>query len=360
MSNKNKAAAAAKTAEGVSAAAAAAAQKEVSNASTAATTAPVEKPASKPIVPVDVQELGTAVSVTPYKSTAVAEFGNKFLVSLVMQAGAEEEAQKLLNAAGEAKQFLSFEMTRAIFDLSVKFEDDGKNAIDVYSVFGEAKDVEKLNNRVLIKMGVLKKEISDDDTVKYVWTDEGIENLYSYTKALKDANPAEYDRRFNNRKRLNMRLNEAYRATAILRDQGLSTDDLFYSEDDNGSMVPTIRNAPKAVGGEAGIVQMNQRKPVKGATLSPTMSSLVKLANDKHKAPKGDRADKGENRSGEAKLGIDDETFGRMVNTLRQAISAQENVFTADMVKHIKALYDFLEPVTKIAPTAPVAAKPTE
>lgn len=302
----------------------------------------------KPITPVEPEQLGSSsLSLTPYQSTAVAEFGNKFMASLVMQAAAEEEAQKLLNAAGEAKQYLSFEMTRAVFDLSIKHE-EGKDAVDIYAVFGEARDVEKLNTRVLIHMGVLRREIGDDDNVRYVWTDPSIEKLYSYTKDLKEKDQSEYDRRFNNRKRLNMRLNEAYRAAAILRDQGLTTDDLFYSEGENGDMVPTIRNAPKAVGGETGIVQMNSRKPVKGATLSPTMSSLVKLANDKHKAPKGDRNDKGENRQGEAKLGMDDETFGRMVNTLRQAIQTQEGQFSEAMLKHIKALAIFIEPLTKL------------
>lgn len=300
---------------------------------------------AKEIVAVEPSSLGS-LALRPYQSQSLAEFGNSFMASLVAAAAMEEEAQKALNAAGEAKQYLSFEMTRAVFDLSVKHE-EGKDAVDIYAVFGEAKDVEKLNTRVLIHMGVLRKEIDDDDNVRYVWTDPAVEKLYSYTKALKEKDAAEYERRFNNRKRLNMRLNEAYRATAILRDQGLSTDDLFYSEDDNGNMVPTIRNAPKALGGETGIVQMNQRKPVKGATLSPTMSSLVKLANEKHKAPKADRNDKGEKREGEAKLGMTDEAFGRIVNTLRQAITTQEGNYTEEMKKQIKSLHAFLEPIAK-------------
>ena len=319
--------------------------KEVENKPEAA------KPEPKPIVPVEANSLGS-LALTPYKPNAIAEFGNKFMTSLVMQAAAEEEAQKALSAAGEAKQYLSFEMTRAIFDLSLKHE-EGKDAVDIYAVFGAPGDVEKLNTRVLIHMGVLKREIGEDDTVKYVWTDPSIEKLYSYTKKLKEEDENEYNRRFNNRKRLNMRLNEAYRAAAILRDQGLTTDDLFYSEDEVGNMVPTIRNAPKALGGEVGIIQMNQKKPVKGATLSPTMSSLVKLANDKHKAPKADRNDKGENREGEAKLGMTDEAFGRIVNTLRQAITSQEGKYTEEMIKHVKALYQFIEPIAKY--TAPPA-----
>lgn len=312
-----------------------------------ASTPAAEPAAPKPIVPVAPPTNAGSLELTPYSENAVAEFGNKFMFTLVAQAGAEEEAQKLMAAAGEAKQYLSFEMTRAVFDLSVKHE-EGKDAVDVYSVFGNAKDVQKLNTRILVHMGVLRREIAEDDTVQYAWTDDLIKNLYEYSEELKKSDLEEYTRRFNNRKRLNMRLNEAYRAVAILRDQGLSTDDLFYSEAEDGSMVPTIRNAPKAIGGDEGVIQMNARKPVKGATLSPTMASLVKLANEKHKSePKGDRADKGEQRKGEAQLGMNDEAFGRIVNTLRNAISAQEGEFTEDMKKQIKALYEFLSPLVK-------------
>ena len=330
-----KAAAEAKLAEAKAAAAKAAAEKEAAAKARAAT-------------PVDPPTAAGSLEIVPYATNAVAEFGNKFLFSLVAQAGAEEQAQKLAAAAGEAKQYLSFEMTRAVFDLSVKHE-EGKDAIDVYAVFGNAKDVGKLNTRVLLHMGVLKREIAEDDTIQYAWTDPAIEEMYSYTEELKKANAEEYTRRFNNRKRLNMRLNEAYRAVAILRDQGLSSDDLYYSEAEDGSMVPTIRNAPKAIGGDDRVVQMNARKPVKGATLSPTMSSLVKLANDKHKASdrQDDRNDKGEQRKGEAQLGMNDEAFGRIVNTLRNAITAQEGTFTDDMKKHIKALHEFLSPLVK-------------
>lgn len=310
-------------------------------------TAKQPEPAPRSFTPVDPPSNAGSLSLTPYQPNSVAEFGNKFMLTLVAQAGAEEEAQKLMAAAGEAKQYLSFEMTRAVFDLSVKHE-EGKDAIDVYSVFGNAKDVAKLNTRVLVHMGVLKREIAEDDTVQYAWTDENIQSLYEYTEDLKKANLEEYTRRFNNRKRLNMRLNEAYRAVAILRDQGLSIDDLFYSEAEDGSMVPTIRNAPKAIGGDDGIIQMNARKPVKGATLSPTMSSLVKLANEKHKAePKAERADKGEQRKGEAQHGMSDEAFGRIINTLRGAIQAQEGEFTEEMKKQIKALHEFLSPLVK-------------
>jgi hypothetical protein len=311
------------------------------------TTKKVEEKAEevkKEIIPVEPEKFGS-LTLKPYNENAVADFGNSFVFSLVAAAGMEAAAQAALAAAGEAKQYLGFEMTRAIFDLATKHK-DGKDAIDVYNVFGEAKDVERLNTRVLMHLGVVTKEIDEDDNVVYNWTDKKIESLYKYTKELKEKDKEEHDKRFNNRKRLNARLSDAYKAVAILMDNKLSPDDLFYSEDpESGAMLPTIRNAPKEIGGTEKVIQLGARKPVSGADLSPTMSSLINLANKKHKEPKTDRADKGEKREGEAKMGMTDEAFGNIVNTLRRAITAQEGVFTADMQKQIKNLKSFIDPI---------------
>lgn len=284
--------------------------------------------------------MSTEIALATYDSKNVAAFGNKFMFSLVAQAAAEEEAQKLQATAAEAKTFLSFEMTRAIFDLAERHED-----IDVYAVFGKAKDVEKLNTRVLVHMGVLKREITKDDDVIYVWTDENIRNLYEYSTELKESDQAEYNRRFNNRKKLNMRLSEAYKAVAALKDQKLSATDLYYSENEAGEQVPTINNAPKEIAGESkdGKVQLGSRKPIVGAQMSPTMSSIVKLAEKKHKpeaSSSNDRPDKGEDRSGVAKIAMTDEDFGAVVNTVKRAMTAQEGQFTAEMIKHLKGLVE--------------------
>ncbi len=279
----------------------------------------------------------TELALTVYEPKSVAEFGNKFMFSLVAQAAAEEEAQKLVATAGEAKTFLSFEMTRAIFDLTERHED-----VDVYAIFGKSKDVEKLNTRVLMHMGVLKREITKDDDIVYTWSDPSIEALYSYTKELQDEDKNEYTKRFNNRKRLNARLSEAYKAVAALKDNGLKPGDLTYSENENGENVPTINNAPKEIAGDnkGGVVQLGSRKPIVGAQLSPTMASIVKLAENKHKEPKEERKDKGENREGVAKLNMSDEDFGSIVNTVKRAITAQEGQFSAEQIKHLKSLIE--------------------
>jgi superfamily II DNA helicase RecQ len=307
-----------------------------------------ESKAVATLEPVDPSgRFGKNVKLVPFSTTAVADFGKSFAISLVAAATLEADAQAALAQAGEAKQYLGFEMTRAIFALASEHK-EGKDAIDVYSVFGDAKDVERLNNRVLIHLGILRKEIDENDDVKYIWTDKTVEKLYAYTKDLKEKDAEEYEKRFNNRKRLNMRLSEAYKAAAALFDAKLTPDDLYYSEDpETKALVPTIRNAPKAIGGDAKTVQLGGRKPVKGADLSPTMSSLVQLAAKKHKAPKADRNDKGENREGEAKLGMTDEAFGQICNNFKRAVTAQEGQFTEEMRKQILSLVDFITPIVK-------------
>ncbi len=253
--------------------------------------------APAPIKKVNPTELGSgAVALVPFKANAVEKFGNNFMIALIAQAGLEEEASKAMAAAGEAKAFLSFEITKAIFSIAHKSK-GSKNEVDVYAIFGTIKDVERLNNRILVEMGVKKKIVDDEtDEVKYIWTDDAVKSAYDVSVELKEKDEPEYNRRINNKKRLNSRLSEACKAAATLMDHGLNHDDLFYSEDaTTGQYIPTIKNAPKQIGGEAGVVQMNSRKPVKGATLSPTMTSLVKISTDRHKdTPKGDRNDKGQ------------------------------------------------------------------
>jgi len=297
-----------------------------------------------------------ALALTTYDPKSIQTFGNSIMTALVAQAGMEEEAQKLAATATEAKSFISFEMTRAVFDLSDRLDD-----IDPYAIFGKAKEVERLNTRVLMHMGALKRTVTSDDEIVYEWTDKNIENMYSYTKELQDEDKAEYTRRFNNRKRLNMKLSEAYKAVAALKDQGLKPADLFYSENEAGEQVPTIQNAPKELAGDSKSIQLGSRRPIVGATMSPTMSSLIKLAEKAHKVePKTEeRKDKGENRNGVAQIGMSDEDFGSICNTVIRAVNAQENVFSEQQIKTLKALTSVIAPVIAAGATKAKAAKPS-
>ena len=278
--------------------------------------------------------------VALYDAKVPAKFGNSVLSALIAQAGMEAEAQHLQETAQATKGLIAFEMTKAVLDLAEKFPDK----INLFQVFEGGKAVEKLNTAVLTAFGVIKREIDGEDIVVR-WTDENVQKLYDYNAELKKENEAEFDRRFNNRKRLNFRLSEAYKAACTLQTAAVTADKLVIEQGDNGP-VGTINGGPKEMLGEAKKITLGFKTPQTGASHSPTMASLVKLAVDKHKKDEEkslERSDKGNDRSGEAKLGMSDEEFGKMVNNLKMAIKAQEGKLSANMIKQINSLKPVLE-----------------
>lgn len=286
-------------------------------------------------------------AVAAYNPNAVAEFGNNVLRGLIQQVAAEDALADLTAKAEGSRQFIGFELTKAVLDLAERDEN-----LNIDAIWDGSKAVEKLNTRVLIAFGVLKREISSDgEEVLVKWTDTEVEKLYAYNAELKEKDEPEFKKRFDNRKRLNMRLSDAYKAAIALRDGGTSAEDLAFEEDAETKVVaPVIRNAPKEIAGEAkgGVVRFGAKTLATGATASPTLSSLVKLATNKHKIAEGgpaaaERSDKGKDRSGEAKLGMTDEAFGGFVNNLKRAIAAQEGKFTPDMIKQLKSVKVLLD-----------------
>lgn len=289
--------------------------------------------------------MSTELALMKYESKEPAQFGTSLMEGLVAAAAMAEEANKLSEQAAQGTQYLSFELTKALFDFDERFED-----VDVHTIFSpKSKDVERFNTRVLVHMGVLKRILNNDDEVEYIWTSTKIKELYEYTAELKDANPEEHLKRFNNRKRLNMKLSEAAKAACALKDQGLKIDDLYYTEHpDTKAMTPTIRNAPKEISGDLKEVQLGARKTVAGASLSPTMSSLIKLATNRHK-PKDVEGTSTEAQTGVANINITDEDFGAVCNQVIRVVNAQENEFSAEKLTHLKNLSKFLAEAVKTA-----------
>ncbi len=286
-------------------------------------------------------------AVPAYEAGAIATFGNNVLKGLIQQVAAEDALAELTQRAEGSRQFIGFEMTKAILDLAERDEN-----LNIDAIWDGGKAVEKLNTRVLIAFGVLKREISSDgEEVLIKWTDEEVEKLYAYNAELKEKDEPEYKKRFDNRKRLNIRLSDAYKAAIALRDGGTKADDLGFEENAETKIVnPIINNAPKEIAGESagGKVVFGSKSLATGAVASPTLSSLVKLSTAKHKIAEGgpaaaERTDKGKDRPGDAKLGMTDEAFGGIVNNLKRAVAAQEGKFSADMVKQLKSLKTLLD-----------------
>jgi hypothetical protein len=296
----------------------------------------------------DIETVASGLPAIPeYTSGEVALFGNSVLKGLISQVAFEDQLAELTQRAEGSRQFIGFEMTKAILDLSERDEN-----LNIDAIWEGGKATEKLNTRVLIAFGVLKREISDDgEEVLLKWTDEDVQKLYEYSAELKEKDAEEHKKRFDNRKRLNIRLSDAYKAAIALRDGGTKSTDLGFEENPETKVTnPIIANAPKELAGEAvgGKVVFGSKTVATGATATPTLSALVKLATTKHKIAEGgpaaaERTDKGKDRTGDAKLGMTDETFGGIVNNLKKAMGAQEGKFSADMIKQMKSLKTLLD-----------------
>lgn len=291
-----------------------------------------------------------ALSVPSFSSNAVTEFGNKVLYALVAQAGAEQEATRLSQQASEAKKFIGFEMTRAIFELA-KTDDD----INPHAVFGGAKEVSALNLRILVAMGVMETRPSADmTTIEKVWVDPKLEALYQVNEKIKKDDEKEYQRRQGNWRRLTLQIGNACRAATELLNAGLDAGDLYYSEGENGEQLPTLKKAPKEIqGSKRGEVVLGKKTPRDGASKSATLASLIDLAKSRNAASKPARGDKGDVADGDAKMGMSDEDFTAAINVVIRNIQKQEKRFTAQMAASMKSL----QPVVNEAVKAGVSKK---
>jgi len=289
------------------------------------------------------------------EETGVAGFGNNYLSALIAQSAFDEELTALSAAAENSRTFMSFELTKAVLKLQ---EEDEK--VNLFAIWEGGKATEKLNTRVLVRMGVMARIADEEsDSVVYKWSDPDLEKQYNYGGVDKEKDKEEYERRLSNRKRLNINLSNAYKAACALLDAGTKADDMVITQEEGKAPVAQITNAPAAIAGELGSkpVEFGKRTVNTGASVSPTMSSLVKIATQKHKVEDegktGERSDKGNDRSGEAKLGISDEEFGGIVNTLKRVIAAQENKFSAEKIKQMKSLIDTLTQAASNPPFTP-------
>lgn len=284
-------------------------------------------------------------SLKPYDPNKPTDFGNGLLESLLRQTAFEDEVQQAVQTGEEVRRYIGFETTKAIMHAA----ETGKD-INIYAIFEGAKATEKLNSRLLQHFGVIKKEIVDDDIV-VKWTNAEMEKAYDYSAVDKEKDEAEYMRRHNNRKRLNMRLSDGCKAAIALLDAGTKSGQLKLVENNETKVVePVIENAPDILRGDktknGSTITFGKRNANEGAKVASNMASLVKAATEAHKKAEGEnpeRADKGNDRSGEAKLGMDDETFGGLVNNLRRAIAAQEGQFSEEMRKHLTSLVPFID-----------------
>lgn len=269
-----------------------------------------------------------------FKENAVAKFGKDFLKGLIIQAANEEKAVEAMNIAQSQKQFLQFELTKAV--LASAYKDESLNPHAIMSGTGA---VRALNDRVLAALGVKESKEDELNRKYFVWTDRDVANLYEYTKELKESDEAEYTRRFNNRKRLNMQISNACKAAAYLKDNKVQPSDMMYNEDGNA----VLHNAPKEIAGvDKSEVVIGERKVREGAAVSPTMAGIVRLAT----AGKPSKA-KVEATTSDPKMGMSDAAFGEIANTLIKAIRVQEGKISDQQRKTLVAVQAEIAKVLK-------------
>lgn len=286
-------------------------------------------------------------AIQSFDPTNPAAFGNSFLASILAQTQFDQQVAEAQEAGDKVRKFIGFETCKAVMHAAETTE------LNIFAIFEGGKAVEKYNTKLLIHWGIIKREIVDDE-IKIAWTSKEMEEAYDYSAIDKEKNQQEYDRRFNNRKRLNMRISDATKMAVALVDDGVKHEQLKLIEDAETKQVEAvIENAPATLRGDMknnANVKFGARNANEGAALAPNVASLVKAATEKHRVKDtgtGERADKGSERSGDAKLGMSDEDFGGIVNNLRRAVDAQEANLTDEMIKHLVGLVPYIDEAVK-------------
>lgn len=275
-----------------------------------------------------------------FRANAIAEFGNRLLTAIVQHETIKEEAEAALANAAKQENFFDVEIAKALVHLQ------GEEAIDLYKVYGDDKQSSaSLYRQILVSLGVLKRTITDNDTVEYAFTDPALEKQYYFPSSMNDpkkeneseeaykARIADYTSRRAKRNALNTRLQRCCKAAIALIEAGATVEDLQYRENDAGMVEVVLKKGPTEVVGTKGevvIVTGNAAK-AEGASLTPTMSGLAKVADNKHKvapaaAKTGESATRKET-DGKASSNSE-EDFLALVNTLLMAVKSREGVFT--------------------------------
>lgn len=286
----------------------------------------------------------------PFDPKLPAEFGNSFLAALVATEAFDAEIQAAQAKAEDVRKHIGFELAKAIMHASEDTAGDAKKEINVYAIFEGKTPTEKLFSRLMQHFGIVKKEIVDEELVT-TWTSKAMAEAYDYTAIDKEKDEAEWNRRSNNRKRLNMRFTDACKMAIALMDNGVKGEQLVLQENaETKAIEPVIKNAPDFLRGDkeknGSTVSFGRRNANEGAKIAPNVASLVKAATEAHRSADetgtGQRSDTGNERSGDAKLGMTDEDFGAIVNNLRRAITAQEGQLSDEMVKQLNNLVPFI------------------
>lgn len=275
-----------------------------------------------------------------FDQNEIAVFGNKLLAAIVLHEAIREEAEAALQQASKQENFFDVEIAKALVFLH------SEETIDLYKIYGDDKaSSASLYRQILVSLGVLKRTITDDDTVEYAFTDTLLENNYYFPSSMNDpkkegeseeaykTRTSDYTRRRAQRNALNNRLARCCKAAIALIESGADASSLVYRENkDTGAVEVVLTKGPKEIVGTKGevvIVTGNAAK-AEGASLTPTFSGLAKVADAKHKvAPAAAKSGEGATRKETDGTATNAEAdFLALMNTAVMAIKSREGVFT--------------------------------
>lgn len=288
-----------------------------------------------------------ANAIVLFNPTEVAVMGNRFLAAIAAHEIAVEAAQEEIQRGAKREAFIDTEMIKACIFL----HNDEASSVDLYKIFGEKKDSEILFRAILVALGVLRRNVTEDDRVEYEFTDATLKEQYYFPASMNDpkkesesaeeylARTSEYMKRRSRRNSLNIRLARCVKAAIALLEAGATADNIVYRTNESGANEIVLTAGPKEVFGEEKevvIVSGNAAK-MKGATQTPTLSGIVKVADEKHKTKPAAKGDSGEGATRKPTDGVasgTEQDFLALVNATLMSIKGREGKF-ADAEKAV-------------------------
>lgn len=289
-------------------------------------------------------------AVVAFDPKAVATYGNKMLHVLVQHEDAKSEAEKQLQQAGEREKVIDVELARVALHLHKE------EKIDLFAIYAGNKDASsKLYRSILVETGAMSRTLDETtDRAVYDFTDEALKGKFYFDEELKKSDEAEYTKRRSRRNSLNIRLQRVCKAALALFEAGANVENIQVEKSDDGELSAVITKGPKEVMGSSanaqgeGRIQLHAKSvpAVEGATVTPTITGLAKVADSQHKAKPASKDEietaksaKGEKASGEDFLAI--------VNAAIMAIRNKEGKVSASERTILKTLLTETEKCVK-------------
>jgi len=230
----------------------------------------------------------TENAIIEFNPNAIETYGNSILNVIVQHEEARNQAEHALAQANEREKVIDFELCRTVLWMH---QDE---QIDLHAIYDGNKDSsQKLYRDILVKTGALERRVDENsDRIIYDFTDPKVAGKFDFTKELEEADPDEYKKRRSRRNGLNLRLARVCKAAVALNEADATTDDMRIEKTEDGGLEAVITKGPAEVMGEEASVQIFSKSvsPVEGASVTPTVTGLAKLADSVHK-PKTSKAD---------------------------------------------------------------------